>query len=83
LKDLKKLQFSREAKWLWKKPRPPKHSVVFSPPREYDDNRTAVVPTVVLLDSNCLAAAFSYDIPISDAIQKDPQRPVYLPATAG
>jgi hypothetical protein len=67
--------------WLWASPQPPQHSLVF---RHNDAiNRTTAVPSVHLLPSGQIEVDFAHDIPLSDAIQIDPQRPMYVSDDGG
>ena len=69
--------------WLWDEPRAPEHAVIFRPPVDYDANRNAQVPNVHLLKNGDLAVDFIYDIPLSDAVQIDPKRPIYISSDGG
>ncbi len=68
--------------WWWDSPRPPEHSVIFAP-HGADDRRAAVVPTVHLLEDGRLACDFSHDLMLSDAVQADRTRPVYVSSDGG
>jgi hypothetical protein len=69
--------------WFWKKPQPPQHALVFRHGITSDTVRTTAVPAAHYLPSGQIEVDFSYDIPVSDAVQLDPQRPIYLSCDGG